>query len=133
MVYKKVYNARLTENASKKPFATPGCERLCDVGGRGLEPPTPSLSSNGTHNATGNSKPLTPTHSAACTAACTSEGETANADAFDTDQGAEGERIDQGDPLAKIAAELAKLSTADQDRLVMMLVANQKAAKEKAT
>ena len=116
------------------------------MGGRGLEPPTPSLSSKGTCNPTGETKALAPTPSAACIAACTSEAENANGDApkaasldsspeaadrLDTgpdtqaaavaDQGDEGERTDQGDPLAVLAAELAKLSPADRERLAAML------------
>ena len=76
---------------------------------------------------------LTPTASAACTCACTSEPENANADALDStsldtppqaadaDQGNLGEGIDQGDTLAKLAAELVKLSPADRQRLTAML------------
>ena len=69
------------------------------------------------------SKALTPTLSDACTAACTSEAENANADpsnaghgeadASDHDQGNKagggaGDRADQGDMLASLAAAIAE-------------------------
>ena len=57
---------------------------------------------------------LTPTPSAACTSACTSEAKNANADA-----------TDQGDPLAKLAATLAGLSQAERERLAAMLTGQQ--------
>ena len=93
-----------------------------------------------------------PTPSAACTAACTSEAENANADTLDADhcsiaeridadQGDKGEGIDQGaaargsstagapsgsaDPLAKLAAALLTLSPADRERLAAMLTGGQ--------
>ena len=99
------------------------------MGGRGLEPPTPSLSSKGTCNATGETKALTPTPSAVCTRVCTSEAENANARVpsgyLDADQGSEGEGIDQGGApsgsLAKLAAALLTLSPADRARLAAML------------
>jgi hypothetical protein len=96
------------------------------------------------------SKALTSTPSDACTAACTSEPKNANADALnatssgtppqapgtlDTDQGiqaaavahqgSEGEGINQGDPLARLAAELGNLSPADRERLAAMLTGRQ--------
>jgi hypothetical protein len=114
------------------------------VGGRGLEPPTPSLSSYGTHNASETGKGLTPTPSAACTAACTSEPENANAGTLDadqhdqptgdqdqgegTDQGgtARGSSAaDQGDALTKLAAALLDLTPADRERLAAMLAGHQ--------
>ena len=66
---------------------------------------------------------LTPTLPAACTAACTSEPENANAGTLDADQGSksEGTDQDQGDPLAAIAAALVNLSPADRARLAAML------------
>lgn len=42
--YKTGYNASGYRIPRKKPFATPFCERLYDVGDTGLEPVTPSLS-----------------------------------------------------------------------------------------
>ncbi len=135
------------------------------MGVAGLEPVTSSLSSKGLPSAHGTGKGLTRTPPAACTAACTSEGEKANAaaleaaslgpppqaaDALDTDQGAapapsadqrtqagadahqggEGEGIDQepidqGDRLARLAAELGKLSPEDRQRLAAMLTGHQ--------
>jgi hypothetical protein len=127
----------------KKPFATYCCKRLYGVGGRGLEPPTPSLSSNGTHDASGNRQALTPTPFPVCTSVCTSEPENANADALeaaslgtppqaadvlDTGHQSEGEgtaAIDQSDPLTRLAAELGKLSQADRQRLAAMLAGQQ--------
>jgi hypothetical protein len=69
---------------------------------------TPSVSQD--------SKGLTPTLPAACTSACTSEGENENAGTLDADQ---------GDPLAKLAAALLTLSPADRERLVAMLAGHQ--------
>jgi len=76
----------------------------------------------------GEDKALTSTPSAACTCACTSTDENANADAPDADQQGrpagdrqQSEGIDQGDPLARLATELAKLSPEDQQRLAAML------------
>ena len=88
---------------------------------RGLEPPAsrsticdpPAVSEAG--------KGLTPTLSAACTAACTSEAEIANADTLNANQDSEGEGIDQGDPLAILAAALLSLSPTDRERLAAML------------
>ncbi|MGO8747694.1 MAG: hypothetical protein ACLQNE_17115 [Thermoguttaceae bacterium] len=91
---------------------------------------------------TGWTKVYTP--SAACTAACTSKAENANAGTLEAghrdqgegtaagtldvdrqdrpagDQGG-GEGADQGDPLAKLAAALADLTPADRARLAAML------------
>jgi hypothetical protein len=81
---------------------------------------------------------VTSTVSAACTAACTSEGENANAGAagaaslgappdaagnLDTDQGDEGEATADkpADPLAALAATLLTLSPADRARLATLL------------
>ena len=72
----------------------------CECVGTTTEPPTPQA--------------LTPTPSAACTAACTSEAENANADA-----------LDQGDSLAKLATTLAGLSQAERERLAAMLLIGQ--------
>ena len=108
-------------------------QNLHPVGDRGLEPPTPSLSSNRNHDASDSSKALALTPSAACTSACTSEGENANADAPEVDQGNANEEIDQGRgssttdqtaPLAKLAAALLTLSPADRERLASMLNGN---------
>jgi hypothetical protein len=94
----------------------------------------------GSNNATvvsDSSKGLTPTPSDACTCACTSEPENVNADALDTtslgtppqapdtDQGNKGEGIDQGDPLANLAAVIASLSLIDRQRLAAMLTGHQ--------
>ena len=103
---------------------------------RGLEPLTFWMPSSNAPVASDSSKALTPTPSDACTCACTSEGENANADALeaaslgtppqaadvlDTGHQSEGEGIDQGDPLTKLAAELGKLSPEDRQRLAAML------------
>ena len=91
-------------------------------------------------NASDSSKALTPTPSAACTAACTGEPENANADALNItslgtppqapnalDTGHQGESegtaaIDQPDPLAAIAAAIGALSPTDRTRLAKMLL-----------
>ena len=67
---------------------------------------------------------LTSAPSAACTSACTSEGENAHADAIEAASPVLPlvADADQGDPLAKLAAELAKLSLADRERLAAMLM-----------
>ncbi|MFZ1934856.1 MAG: hypothetical protein WCB27_01865 [Thermoguttaceae bacterium] len=82
---------------------------------------------------TDSSKTLTPTPSPVCTRVCTSEPENANADAHNTtslgtspqapdaSQGNGSEGIDQGDPLAKLAAALLTLSPADRAKLATML------------
>lgn len=91
------------------------------MGGRGLEPPTPSLSNNRNSNASGNQQGLTSTPSAACTAACTSKDENANSGTPNANRGTEGEGRGQGDSLAKLAASLLALSPADRARLAAML------------
>ncbi len=114
----------------------------------GIEPATSWLQTRESTVASGDSKEVTLTPSAVCTRVCTSEGENANADALNAaslgippqaadtrnaDQGNEGEGIDQGgtaggsstadqgDPLARLATELGKLSPADRERLAAML------------
>jgi hypothetical protein len=94
------------------------------------------------------SKEVTSTPSAACTSACTSDAENANADPStpgddqadaagrnqgDQDKAAVGDRADQGgaaggsstadqgDPLAKLADALLTLTPADRARLAAML------------
>ena len=68
---------------------------------------------------------LTQTPSPVCTRVCTSEPENAHAGTPDADRSAgdpqQGEGIDQGDPLAKLAAALLALSPADRARLAAML------------
>ena len=89
---------------------------------------TPSLSSKGTCNASDSSKALTPTPSAAWTAAWTSKPENANADAPDAHQGDKGEGTAAGpaaDPLESLAAALLTLSPADRERLAAMLTGRQ--------
>jgi hypothetical protein len=75
-------------------------------------------------DASENSKALTSTPSAVCTRVCTSEAKNANADATGTgerDQGEGTAAVDQGDPLAKLAAAVLSLSPADRERLATML------------
>ncbi len=71
---------------------------------------------------------VTPTPSAACTAACTSEPENANAGTLDADQGNEGEGT-AGKPAAasleSLAAALLTLSSADRAKLAAMLTGDQ--------
>jgi hypothetical protein len=129
---------------TKKSFATSFCKMLYEVGDSGLEPPTPSLSSNGTHGASEAPQGLAPTHSPVCTRVCTSEGKLDNAatldailsglslqpaDALNADQGHESEGAGRGssvgDPLAKLAAALLALSPADRARLAAMLSGQQ--------
>jgi hypothetical protein len=66
---------------------------------------------------------LASTPAAACTAACTSKGQNANAGALDADQGGQSEGTDPADPLAALASAIANLSPADRARLVGMLAA----------
>ena len=63
---------------------------------------------------------FTPTLPAACTAACTSEAENANAGTADGGR-RQGEGTDEGDRLDKLAAALLTLSPADRERLAAML------------
>jgi hypothetical protein len=76
------------------------------VGATGLEPVTPSLSSEGRQDASESGKGLAESHPAVCTPVCTSEGKT-----------------DQADPLAALAAALLGLAPADRARLAALLVA----------
>jgi hypothetical protein len=87
------------------------------------------------------SQGFTPTLPAACTAACTSEAETDNADTYyatlagtpsqaaaavAADGGRnEGEGTDEGGRLDKLAAALLTLSPAERERLAAMLTAHQ--------
>ena len=101
----------------------------------GLEPATSSLGSYNVPDASLDNKALTSTPSAACTSACTSEGENANADALDAaslgtppqaadahqDKGEGTAAIDHADPLAMLAAAVANLSPANRERLAAML------------
>ncbi|MGA7702563.1 MAG: hypothetical protein WCB27_23440 [Thermoguttaceae bacterium] len=66
---------------------------------------------------------LTPTPFPVCTRVCTSEPE--NANDLEAGHRDEGEGIDQGDPLAVLAAAVANLSPADRERLAVMLTGNQ--------
>jgi hypothetical protein len=63
---------------------------------------------------------LTETPSGACTAACTSEPENANAGTPETHQDDKGEGT-AGDPLVALAAAIAGLSPGDRERLAAML------------
>ncbi len=65
-------------------------------------------------------QPLTPTPSAACTAACTREAENANAGTPAAGHQGEGEGA-AADPLATLAAALLTLSPADLAKLTAML------------
>ncbi len=90
---------------------------------------------------------VAPTPPAACTAACTSEAENANAGTPDaaslgtppqaagtlgTDQGREGEGTDQGDPLAGLAAAIANLTPADRAKVAGMLAGQQQGGEGRA-
>ena len=110
---------------------------------RRVELPTSALRMCEHPDASVDSKALTPTPSPVCTRVCTSEPENANADALEAaslgtlsqaadvlDTGHLGESegaaaIDQGDPLARLAAELAKLSPEDRQRLAALLAGQQ--------
>ena len=112
---------------------TTGVNGLHLVERRRVELPTSALRMCKHPDTSADSKALTPTPSAACTSVCTSEGENANADALDTasldtspqaadaHHGNEGEGIDQGDPLARLATELRTLSLPDRTRLAVLL------------
>ena len=107
------------------------------MGVTGLEPVTSSLSSGGHHVVTDDSKGLASTTSAACTSACTSISQNANAGnpeaaslgtaphAADPDQADRSEELAeaQADPLAALAAALATLTPADRARLLAMVKA----------
>ena len=119
------------------------------MGVTGLEPVTSSLSSKGLPVVGGTGQGLTATPSAVCTRVCTSEAENANAGRSDGgpgdrgnrpqgdlaqgsegDQGRQAEGVagsgpDQGDPLARLAAELGKLSPEDRQRLAALLIGHQ--------
>ena len=66
---------------NKNPSTTHCRERVYIKRETGIEPATTSLGSYNDTVVSDDSKALTPTPSAACTTACTSEGENANADA----------------------------------------------------
>jgi hypothetical protein len=83
--------------------------RFASMGATGLEPVTPSLSSEGTSDASETAKGLVTTHPAACTAACTSEPGNA-----------------QPNTLDALAAALLGLSQEDRTRLAAMLLAGNK-------
>ena len=109
---------KATQQETKNPGFSGVCEGLHSlaihhVGGTGLEPVTPSLSSNGTCDASIDSKALTPTTPAACTSACTSESKNAN------------DPPPEDVSLENLAAALAKLPQADRERLVAMLTKGQ--------
>jgi len=102
------------------------------------------LGSNNAAVASDNSKALTPTPSPVCTRVCTSEPENDNAGTLEAaslatspqadgnrnaDQSNESEGTDQGDPLARLAAELGKLSPEDRQRLAAMLAGQQEKPK----
>ena len=149
--YKTGYKPSGYNRQRKKPSVTHCYERLYLVEPTGIEPATSWLQTRESPVTSADSKALTPTPSAACTSACTSEGENANADALDTalldtspqaadadaDRGDEGEGIDQGgtaggsstaeqgDPLAALAAAVANLSPANRERLAAMLTGQQ--------
>jgi hypothetical protein len=96
-------------------------------------------------------KELTSTPSPVCTRVCTSEAENANAGTIgvmpsdagialtetagtrNADQGNEGEGIDQGDPLATLAAAIDSLSPTDRQRLAAMLTGHQSEGDDKVT
>ena len=108
---------------------------------KGFEPSTFGLGSEMHPVASDDSKALTPTPFPVCTRVCTSEAENANADALEAaslgtppqaadadrapDEGEGTAAIDQGDPLARLAAELGKLSPEDRQRLAAMLAGQQ--------
>ena len=91
----------------------------------GIEPATSCLQSSDSPAPSVGSKALAPTPSPVCTRVCTSEAENANAGTTDAGHQGEGEGIDQGDPLAAIAAALLTLSPADKARLTAMLARDQ--------
>ena len=75
------------------------------MGATGHEPVTPSVSSKGTPDASGTAEELTAAAPSACTTACTSTAETANAGTVEA-----------------LAAALLALSPRDRARLVAMLL-----------
>jgi hypothetical protein len=103
----------------------------------GIEPATCTLRTQGHPDASDASKGLASTLSVACTAACTSEAQNANAGTLDAYQGRQSEGADQGegtnagplagpaDPVASLAAVLLNLSPADRERLAAMLTGHQ--------
>jgi hypothetical protein len=107
----------------------------------GNDPATSWMQTRESTDVSADSKALTPTSFPVCTSVCTSEGENANAGTADADKG-EGEGIDQGgadrgssdvdqgDPLAALAAAVANLSPADRERLAAMLTGHQGEGRE---
>ena len=81
---------------------------LREVDATGLEPVTPSVSSNSLSLATADTKGLAASGADRCTASCTSE-----------------PKPEQTDPLAPLAAALLGLSPADRARLAAMLLGQQ--------
>jgi hypothetical protein len=84
------------------------------VGATGLEPVTPSLSSEGSSDASESFKGLVASDQSVCTPVCTNETKT-----------------EQADPVAALAAALLGLSPADHARLAAMLVAGGKTEEQK--
>jgi hypothetical protein len=120
----------------KDPLTTPVSGPF-ERGRRESNPQPPDRQSNRDELQNMDSQDVTPTPSAVCTRVCTSEAENANAGPLHAGQGDEGEGIDQGwaargssaagaltdqaDPLAKLAAALLALTSADRERLAAML------------
>jgi len=116
-----LFAVRSTPVNTKGPLSIAVSEPL-RVGASGLEPPTPSLSSKGTSDASEAGKELASTPPAVCTSVCTSQAENANAGTTDAHQGTEGEgtasaAASPGAGLAELAAALLTLSPADRARL----------------
>jgi hypothetical protein len=86
------------------------------MGATGLEPVTPSVSSKGIIDASGNQQGLTADTSDRCTIRCTSEPQPANAGTVEA-----------------LAAALLTLSPADRARLAALLVAGQQGQPEGKT
>jgi hypothetical protein len=76
----------------------------------GIEPATSWMQTSVSPIVSEDSKQLTPPPSVACTNACTNEAKTVNVDA-----------LIEGDTLAQLALDLAKLSPSDRQRLAAML------------
>ncbi len=101
--------------ATNKPLTTP-VNGLRQERETGFEPATSSLGSCAGVVLSENPQALTATPPAACTSACTSKAENANALRPETDQ---------DEALAALAAAIAGLSPADRERLGALLAGQQ--------
>lgn len=105
----------------KRPLTTAVNGRLQERE-TGFEPATSSLGSNNVTVTSGDSEEVTSTPSDACTCACTSKAENANAAPSTPGEDRDAASCQkQADPLTTIAKAIAGLSTADREQLEAIL------------